>query len=159
MLTIEKRGDTFVYTKDSGNSFGVLLSIARKCRQVSQTELAKRMNDFVDPENESNTPRFKRTQVSRWEKGKAIPNMKNCIAICGVLNIDINFLFGVTNKLLPDDIQQKTGLSQESFRVLDEWHNNSNVDLAQTINYLLTDPGGLEVLRGLNRIIDNKKNG
>ena len=150
-----------MYTKDSGGSFGHLLKTARKIRKVSQTELAERMNKLDDPASGNEMPRFKRTQISRWELGRAIPNMRNCIAICGALNIDINFLLGVTNKLLPDDIdiRQKTGLSQEAFRVLDEWHNNTKVDLAGTINCLLTDPGGLEVLRGLSRIIDSKKNG
>ena len=66
----------------SKNSFGRRLEEARRDKNMMQSELAELLN-------------VKQATVSAWERGKNEPSMEMFKKIVKILEVDLNFLFGL----------------------------------------------------------------
>lgn len=150
----EKRVAQFIYyTKNNKTCY----------RSMLQRDFAKKIDEILKPNETKNDPNWdhngRRVQVSNWEHGKGKLTLDDAIAICKVLNVDINYLLGVTKhekplELVIQEREESAGLTEKSCKIL-----KSNPTITQAINHLLESDAGIEMLLSFYRFHNEKREG
>ena len=147
----------------------------KRYKRMAQIDLAKKIDEFLKPEETKNDPEWdhkgKRVQVSNWEHGKGKLTLDDALAICEVLDIDINYLLGVRSEKKPleeletrilelekrrkedkEERQKKAGLTYYSIDILER-----NPGLSEVINNLLESDAGIQMIETFYKWCKEKK--
>lgn len=118
------------YSEDGYNKpFAKRLRRLLQERKVTQEELAGSVG-------------VKRQSVASWKDGKTVPDAENLLGISRHFNVSCDYLLGVSEAPTPDldlqSIHKKTGLSEESIKVLVDCYERDNANsITLTVNALL----------------------
>lgn len=83
-----------MYPEDYKTLFSINLRYARKSMGLTQSELAKLMNANTGKTVQTNGTRVR---LSKWENGLSLPSLPECIALCNILNVGMDFLLGMAD--------------------------------------------------------------
>lgn len=122
--------------------FGDTLMKRRKaCGFRSQANLAEKMVSISqDGDEYSRNIESKRKTISNWEGGKAAPSLADLIALCNILDCDIEYLIGDIDVPRKETLtaMELTGLSEKTLKTVLNLHRNNQIDWGlDTLNFLL----------------------
>lgn len=118
---------------------------------MTQKELAQKIDEFWGISS-INNHEGKRSIVNKWESGKTIPTLQDCIAMSYIFDVSIDYLLGFTPFRKRDEmaISERTGLTEESLFILQELHNSRiHPNISDIINQLLSSKDGIQLLESL----------
>lgn len=84
-----------MYPENYKALFAKNLRYARGSMGLTQEELAQLL--ITNTGNNVMTGGV-RSRLSKWENGTLLPSLPECIAICNILDVGMNFLLGVEKK-------------------------------------------------------------
>lgn len=131
-----------------------LMRRRKKCGFRSQADLAEKIMPISQDDNEdgdeyARNVESKRKTISNWERGKATPSLADLIALCNILDCDIEYLIGDIDvpKKEVADVMAVTGLTQKA---VDAFLQLSKDDM-EILNEILVSPHLLELISAISK--------
>ncbi|KAA1803605.1 HTH-type transcriptional regulator ImmR [Bacillus cereus] len=87
--------------------FGQTLKYLRKSRDLTQTQLADRLN-------------LSQSQIKNWETDRFQPDLETLISIASFFNVSLDVLVGYSNEFQDEPIQKVISETQATYGALDE---------------------------------------
>ena len=122
--------------------FGDTLMQRRKaCGFRSQADLAEKMIPISqDGDEHARNIESKRKTISNWESGKTTPSLADLIALCNILDCDLEYLIGDIDVPRKETLtaMELTGLSEKTLKNVFNLRRNNQIDWGlDTLNFLL----------------------
>jgi transcriptional regulator with XRE-family HTH domain len=84
-----------MYPENYKALFAMNLRYSRKSRGLKQGELAQLL---IANTGKNVSTDGTRIRLSKWENGVSLPSLPECIALCNILNVGMDFLLGAEDR-------------------------------------------------------------
>ena len=113
----------------------------KACGFRSQADLAEKMIPISrDGDEHARNIESKRKTISNWESGKATPSLADLIALCNILDCDLEYLIGDIDVPRKETLtaMELTGLSEKALKTTSNLRRNNQIEWGlDTLNFLL----------------------
>ena len=131
--------------------FGNNLRKAREKRNLTQIQLAEKLSKYfvmyVDVGREVDAESL-RPRLSAWENGRKIPDLSECIALCNILDVEMDYLLGISEatSMQLKACSEITGLTMGALEKLAAMWSDSEYFTSADISEFIESDSGLGIL-------------